>query len=99
MEILLTVVGIQYYSDKEDLEANQEITLMKEPANKYDKEAIAVLADADGFKKIGYIANSTKTVAKGCYSAGRLYDKIPDSIKAKILVVLDNVLICKVNVE
>lgn len=97
MEILLTVVGIKYYSDKEDIEPGQEVTLMKEPSNKFDKEAIAVLAD--NLEKIGYIANSTHTVAKGCYSAGRLYDKFDDSIKAKILLVFDDVAVCKINIE
>lgn len=99
MEILLTVVGIQYYCDEGDIEPGQEVTLIKEPSNKYDKEAIAVLSGSKGLEKIGYIANSIKTVAKGSYSAGRLYDKIPDSIKAKIILVLDEVAVCKVEIE
>ena len=37
--------------------------------------------------QVGYIANSTFTVAKGTYSAGRLYDKIGNEAKARILVI------------
>ena len=46
--------------------------------------------------KIGYVANSVKTVIGECYSAGRLYDKIGDKAKAEICFVTPSGVIAKV---
>ena len=46
------------------------VKLIKEPDNKYDKEAIR--AEIKGLGEAGYVANSTKTVVGECLSAGRL---------------------------
>lgn len=86
MDIMFTITGIDYYYDTDELTVNQEIILRKEPTNKIDGEAIAVYTQ--DFKKIGYIANSVRTVAKGSYSAGRLYDKISFEESARILLVI-----------
>lgn len=48
------------------------------------------------FGKIGYVANSVKTVIGECYSAGRLYDKIGDKAKAEICFVTPSGVIAKV---
>ena len=48
------------------------------------------------FGKIGYVANSTNTVVKGCMSGGRLYDKINDEYFAKIKFITDSLAIAKV---
>ena len=56
----------------------------------------------DGFKpvgKIGYDANSVKTVIGDCYSAGRLYDKIGDKAKAEVVFVLPTGVIARVRVK
>ena len=70
------------------------VKLTKEPENHYDTEAIA--CEMRYFGKIGYVANSTRTVVKGCMSAGRLYDKINDVYFAKIQFVKDSIAIAKV---
>ena len=61
---------------------------------KYDTEAIA--CEMRYFGKIGYVANSTNTVVKGCMSGGRLYDKINDEYFAKIKFITDSLAIAKV---
>ena len=85
MQIMVTMTGISHFIDCKELEANQDVILKKEPTNKYDKEAIAVYVNDS--MQVGYIANSTFTVAKGTSSAGRLYDKIGNEAKARILVI------------
>jgi len=60
------------------------LTLVKEPDNDYDNEAIAIRLDD---KKIGYVANSRNTVFKGTMSAGRIYDKINDMQQAEVILI------------
>ncbi|OJG72900.1 hypothetical protein RV11_GL002474 [Enterococcus phoeniculicola] len=52
------------------------LSLVKEPENIFDEEAIAVMAPVIG--KVGYVANSPHTLAKGCLSGGRIYDLLPN---------------------
>lgn len=47
--------------------------------------------------KIGYVANSAHTVIGESMSAGRIYDKIGDTAKAKIVLVTPNGTICSLN--
>lgn len=97
MEILLTLTGIDHYIDPEELEPNQEVILRKEPSNNKDKKAIAVYIKDT--VKIGYVANSVYSVAKGTYSAGRLYDKVENESKAVIQVILRNSAIMVISIE
>ena len=80
MKIFITVSGMGYrYGTnfiEESMVGRLKLELEKEPDNKYDKEAIMV--KAPGLGKVGYVANSVNTVCDGCYSAGRLYDKMGD---------------------
>ena len=71
-----------------------KVKLEKEPDNEYDKEAIQV--KVKGLGKIGYVANSPYTVKGESMSAGRLYDKIGDKAKGKVVFVTDGGVICKV---
>ena len=70
-KIYFTLTGTCFYFGQEFLEAGMEVTLKKEPDNKHDKEAI--LVTMPGLGKIGYVANSPKTVLGESMSAGRLY--------------------------
>lgn len=72
---------------------NMEITLIKEPDNKYDQEAI--IAKVRGFGKVGYVANSVRTRLGESSSSGRIYDKIGDTAKGKVLHVLDDGILCE----
>lgn len=86
MNVYITITGLQHHINYEDLNPEQEVILRKEPNNQYDLEAIVVYMNDT--MKIGYISNSVHTKGKGTYSAGRLYDKIRDEAKAKIVVVM-----------
>lgn len=68
--------------------------LEKEPDNEYDKEAIQV--KVKGLGKIGYVANSPFTVKGESMSAGRLYDKIGDKAKGKVVFVVDGGGVCRI---
>lgn len=59
----------------------------------YDREAIWVKVKR--LEKIGYVANSHFTVKGGSMSAGRLYDKIEDKAKGKVVFVVD-VGVCRI---
>ena len=73
---------------------NGIVKLVKEPDNPYDAEAIG--CEIRHFGKIGYVANSTTSVFKGCMSAGRIYDKIIDGYIAKIKFTRRNIAIAKI---
>lgn len=49
-----------------------------------------------GLGKVGYVANSPYTVRGKSMSAGRLYDKIGDTARGKIMVVTDAGVICRI---
>ena len=68
------------------------VKITKEPDNEFDKEAIKV--EMDGLGLIGYVANSPYTVLGESMSAGRLYDKIEESAKGKVLYVLPKGVLC-----
>lgn len=46
--------------------------------------------------KIGYVANSPFTVKGESMSAGRLYDKIGDKAKGKVVFVVDGGVVCRI---
>lgn len=71
-----------------------KVKLIKEPDNDYDKEAIRV--EMEPLLTIGHVANSANTVLGDCFSAGRLYDKIGDTAKAKVIHVLPHGVILKI---
>ena len=93
-DVLITITGLGYRYGTEFLKKGMKVKLVKEPDNEHDAEAVRV--EYPGLGKIGYVANSTKTVIGESYSAGRLYDRIGKKAKAKVLIVLENAVICKV---
>lgn len=90
----ITIIAFDNLHGPKPLVLNRIVKLQKEPENKYDSEAIA--CEMRYFGKIGYVSNSTKTVALGTMSAGRLYDKISDEYFAKIKFIIGNNAIAKV---
>lgn len=57
------------------------VTLVKEPTNTFDNEAIAVYHDTT---KTGYVSATYKTRLPNTISAGRIYDKFDSPIPATI---------------
>lgn len=92
MKIYFTVTGTQFRYGQDFLEKGMKVKLEKEPDNKYDREAIKV--SMKGMGQIGYVANSPRTVVGESWSAGRLYDKIEDKAKGRVLYVLDGAVLC-----
>lgn len=93
--IYFTLTGTRYYHGKEFLKPGMKLVLEKEPDNEFDKEAIKVMIKGLGI--CGYVANSPHTVLGESMSAGRIYDKIGDKAKAKVVLVTEHGVICKLS--
>ena len=93
-KIFFTITGIKNYYGKSLFEPEMTVRLVKEPDNKYDREAIK--AEMEGLGRIGYVANSPYTVKGESYSAGRLYDKIGDEAEGIVKYVFSDGIICYV---
>ena len=90
----ITITAFNKFHGSKPLALERLVKLVKEPENKYDTEAIA--CEMRHFGKIGYLANSTQTVIKGCMSAGRVFDKIDDEYFAKIKFITGHEAIAKI---
>lgn len=94
VEMYFTITGCNHYFGSEFMEKGMKVKLIKEPDNQYDKEAIQV--NIKGLGKVGYVANSPFTVKGESMSAGRLYDKLGNKAKGKIVFVIDGSAVCKI---
>ncbi|MGM0123222.1 hypothetical protein IGI37_000588 [Enterococcus sp. AZ194] len=74
-DLYITITGTHHYFGIKPFQIGNFLSLVKEPDNSFDEEAIAVTAPVIG--KVGYVANSPHTIARGCLSAGRIYDLLP----------------------
>jgi hypothetical protein len=92
--MFITILAFKNLHGEKPLKLDAIVKLVKEPDNKYDTEAIA--CEIRYFGKIGYVANSTNTVIKGCMSSGRVFDKIDDEYFAKVKFITDNNAIAKI---
>jgi hypothetical protein len=93
MTTFVTITGLQHHLEAPVL-PGALFKCIKEPQNKYDDEAIRV--ELPGVGKAGYIANQWRTVARGTYSSGRLYDKVGEVSFAEVKFSLGNTVICQV---
>lgn len=91
--IYFTIAGTSYYFGSEFMEPGMHVTLIKEPDNPADAEAIRV--EMPGLGKVGYVANSPGTVQGESMSAGRIYDKIGDIFAGIIRYVTPAGVICE----
>lgn len=92
-KIYITITGTKHYYGNDFLKEGTIVKLKKEPHNPYDKEAIAV--KIKGLGKIGYVANSYYTVIGETISAGRLYDHMEKTAKAKVIIKTDKGVVAK----
>ena len=93
-KVYITLTGTQYYHGKDFLKPGMKLQLVKEPDNKYDREAIVVRMK--GLGDIGHVANSVHTVVGESISAGRLYDRIGRKAYAKVVYVMSTGVICQI---
>ena len=91
-EIYFTIAGMNHYYGSDFLKKGMKVKLIKEPDNKYDKEAIRV--ELKGLGKIGYVANSPYTVLGESKSAGRMYDLMKKKAKGRVLYITPKGVIC-----
>lgn len=96
-KIYFTITGTSYYYGLDFFKPKMRVQLIKDPDNKYDREAIKV--ELEGLGLVGYVANSAYTVRGNSYSAGRLYDKIGDSAEGKVLYVLPDSVLCSIKIK
>ena len=89
-EAYITVTGTHFRYGTEMLEKGDILYLKKDTNN----ESIQV--NHIPFGKIGYVANSVRTVIGECMSAGRLYDKIGQTAEAVVTFKSQDYIICKV---
>jgi len=88
---LVSIVGVNHLIQPNILDVGDKVILVKEPENAYDLEAVKVLFSD---KHVGYVANSIKTVMRGCCSAGNILDRIGVGGKnAEIILKYENGLI------
>ena len=105
-DIFVTVLASRNYDD--DATIGDYFILNKEKDNLHDDEAI-IAADFDieesedladiievDEEDARYVANSVNTVARGTYSAGRLYDKFNKNLVVKVIFAVHGVFICEV---
>ena len=92
--MFVTITGIHHYYGDKPFEIGRVVRLVKEPDNKHDDDAIRV--ELPFIETVGYVANSTSTVYRGTYSAGRIYDKIEDAAFAEVAFITHSSVIAAV---
>ena len=80
--IYITINHLDDFQSVPFLKPGDHLVLRKDRNNIYDDEAIVVYKESKA--KVGYVANSVHSVARGTYSAGRLYDRIGDETECII---------------
>ena len=68
--------------------------LEKDPNNIYDDEAIKVKTKKGAC--LGYVANSSRTVARGTHSAGYIYRDVHDGTEAVVRFIGEDCIIAEV---
>ena len=89
----VSIVGIKHYFGLEIFKVGQKLILKKDHENKYDDEAIQ--AELETIGKVGYVANTYQTVAKGTRSAGRIYDTFDAACMAQVAFIVNETVIVK----
>jgi len=94
LEKFISIVGVSHYFGTEIFSVGQKLKLTKDYESKHDDEAIMVELESVG--KVGYVANSTHTVARGTKSAGRIYDQFEETIYCEVAFIVKDTVIAKI---
>ena len=94
-KIYVTINHLDVFDSMYRFKPGDVLTIRKDHDNPYDDEAI--VAYGKHGNKCSYVANSVCTVARGTYSAGRAYDKIPEEVNCAVCFVTEENLICVLN--
>lgn len=95
MEKYITITGFKNYCDLAPFRIGFLVRCEKQPDNPYDSEAIRCTMPVYG--TVGFVANSSRTVAGGTMSAGRVYDKVPTKFYARVMFTTTTKIICRVD--
>lgn len=90
-QIYITINHLDEYNGLSNIKVGDTLTLKKDLDNPYDDEAIAVYNLDD--TKVGYVANSVCTVARGTYSAGRVHELVEGDTKCIVRFIVEDSLI------
>jgi len=93
-KIYVAITGTKHYFGTDFMKPGQLVHLKKEPDNLHDQEAIRAAMTPIG--TIGYVANSTHSVPRGCWSAGRIYDKFEEHVTGIVRFVVKDLVIVEV---
>lgn len=93
-EKYVTITGFKAYEGRFPFKIGYLVRCEKEPDNPFDSEAIRCTMPIIG--QVGYIANSTDTVAGGTMSAGRIYDKVDKKFYVRVMFTSFTKIICRV---
>ena len=92
--MFITIVGAQQYLGMDVFHISQKLELRKDKENNADTEAIKAVSDSG--TTYGYVSNSVGTRAKGCNSAGFIYDTFVDSVSCIVRFIVDGKVIAEV---
>jgi len=92
MRKLITIVGMTYKFGSSVIEIGDVVDLKADPNNEHDREAIAVYYQG---KHIGFVANSTRTVIRGCNSAGNLINYTHNDLSAEVILKMADIAIAE----
>ena len=93
--IYITIDHLNEFGCTVFLRPGDRLVLKKDRDNIYDDEAIMACKEND--TKIGYVANSVHTVARGTCSAGRLYDRMEEESACIVRFIAEELLIAQID--
>ena len=93
--VYITIDHIEEFGSYDCVNVKGELKLKKDRTNRFDDEAIAVF-DKNG-QMVGFVANSVHSVARGTYSAGRLYENMGDEIACRVMFKTEEIAIAVIN--
>lgn len=93
-EKYITITGMKHYYGLRPFSVGKKLKCVKEKNNPYDSEAIKVVMKEIG--TVGYVANSSYTVATGTMSAGRIYEKVKKKFVVEVMFITSSGIICRV---
>lgn len=98
-KIYITINHLDDFESQMFLKTGDVLVLKKDRKNTYDDEAIAAYTK-DNYK-CGYVANSVHSVARGTYSAGRVYDLFENEARCCVRFILpeEGCLIAELEIE
>ena len=97
MKVFFTIAGTCHYYGSDFMEPGMKVSLIKEPDNEVDSEAIRV--EMEGLGKIGYVAATPYTRLGESMSAGKLGSEFEEAANGTIKYVLEKGVLCELDKE